>query len=97
MGHVDIFDCPPAVHGAFQTEHGGSAGSFEVISQYIPDTAGSFTAAGDKSCAFAGNAIAYNHVFRRKVHPQTVRVPTRFDADIIIVTVHIAVLNQNVA
>ena len=69
----------------------------QIVSQYIPYAAGSFASAGDKSGTLAGDAIAYDHIFRRKVHPQSVRIPSRFDTDIIIVAVYIAVLYQDIA
>ena len=97
FGHINVFDCPSTVHGAFQPQHGGGADCFQIISQYIPYATGSFASAGDKSGTFAGDAIAYDHIFRRKVHPQSVCIPSRFDTDIIIVTVYIAVFDQDIA
>lgn len=49
------------------------------------------------SPAFAGCAVAHYHILCRTVHTQSVRVPSRFDTNIVVVAVYVTVLDQYVA
>ena len=69
----------------------------KIVSQYISYTAGGFPATGDEACAFAGYTVAYYYIFRGEIDTQSVCVASRFDTNIIIIAIDVAVFNQNIS
>ena len=69
----------------------------KIVSQYISYAAGGFTATGDEACAFAGYTVAYYYIFRGEIDTQSVCIASRFDTNIIIIAIDVAVFNQNIS
>ena len=91
---IDILNSSAAGDCRFKIYAVGGSIGCHVVCQYISYASGCLASTGYQTCSFSGNAVMDYNVFCRPVNANAVSIASGFDAEIIIVTVNVAILNE---
>ena len=91
---MDVFYHSASCGGGFDMKAiGGSFGN-QARCQYMPDGTGGFASKRQHTRSSPRDAVPDHHVFGRPVHAEPVPVAAGLQAEIVIIAINIAVLNQ---